>query len=705
MWFIFILTFPLISSCVTGRIVDNSTGEFLEGVNIVLIGTPFGGASDTDGKYCIKNIPQGEYIIKASMIGYKTGREKITVLRNNDIVMDFKLELTPMKMQEVTVTAEHLPLSQKITELQIRQNPEHFDIQRVIASCPGVASMEDYSSRISVRGGSPDENLTIIDGFEFPYPTHFGWFGGEGGGITLINEDIVREIKFQPGGFPVNWGDKLSSLIEINLKESDNISSLLDFNLADVKLIFELPIKEKGSTLFSVRKSHLELLNGILQEKISIPSYQDYLGKISFDINKNNKFLILGVKATDNLSFGGDYGPFENIEIKWNNSQNTLGVAWQHLFSENGKFTANATGNAIVWDAYQKGRGKMNASEISLPVSFDLNYKGFESGISYKYLDLYHYFNQFPDTTPTSIPLPGDTIESKAFSYKYASYIRNRFSFSSFSVIPGIRMDYFDLIKKSVVSPRLTVEDKLSSAVILACTIGKYYQSPRYDYLAQNNNLNSEEATHYIVGLKYLLSETSLLSIEAYAKKYENLFVSTSDSTGIDNSGKGYAKGIECLLDKEFFNNLSCMVNYSYSVSKVSDRNGEHYSNWDQTNTINIIGNYKFSGSFDFSIKWRYTTGKPYTPFLGRQQHPVLGKWMPIFGECNSARYPDYQRLDTKLTYSKKLKNFDVSIYLNLWNVYNYENILTYEWDSDYKNRSEIYQFLFTPILGLEIKF
>ncbi|MCK4307229.1 TonB-dependent receptor [candidate division WOR-3 bacterium] len=713
---------------ISGTVVDRTTKQPLPGVNVCILGTTMGAATDTNGKYLIEKVPMREYSIEASMIGYKpVVQTRIYPVPNRTITLNFKLSQTPIELKGVTVTPEYfskekdaVTSSHEASSYEIRMNPEGYSVQRILASLPGIGTVEDWSAQLIVRGGAPDENLCLVDNVEIGSPTHFGWFGGEGGNISIINTWLVRDICFSTGGFPAKYGDKLSSFMDISLREGNKnkFEANFDFNMSRAGVDFSGPISNKGSYLFSYGRSYLELLDKVSDIGNVLPKYDEFQGKIAYNISPINKLSLMGIKTIDNMRVPkSEMGSGAKSDMLWNGGENIIGFNWQSLFSKSGYSLFTLSGTSHKLDFGCEGSFGVNSTLSTLAAKESITYRfspavEFEAGGEYKYINLDWGSFSVAETTSTGIPFPGDTTDTSGTSYKVGSYTQFSFSFIPRLLIkPGVRYDYFESNDENIVSPRVGLSYALSNIASLNLSYGEFYQFPQCDQLL--SNLSSKHATHYVIGIEHLLTPSTKVSVEGYRKNLNNLIVRVSDSTReLDNSGEGYAQGIEFLLQKKLKEKFWGSMSYSYSVSKRKDRWGEqdyadgwYYSDWDQPNIFTIIGGYKLSDKLDFSIKWRYASGKSYTPLVDKKQDPITGTWYRVDGDMNSARYPSYHRLDFQIAQYHTFRGWGIITYFNLQNIYNRKNILAYTWNDDYTERKGIYQFLFMPVGGITIEF
>jgi len=176
----------------------------------------------------------------------------------------------------------------------------------------------------------------------------------------------------------------------------------------------------------------------------------------------------------------------------------------------------------------------------------------------------------------------------------------------------------------------------------------------------------------------------------------------------LTNAGSGYARGIEFYIQKKMSKNLVGSVAYTYSVSKRRDANilPEYDFEFDRPHNFTLVGGYKLSDKWQIGAKFQYASGSPYTPVVGAVQKG--GEWFAVDGEYNSARYPDYHRLDIRVDRRFHFRTWTLSAYLDLWNAYSRENVSSYRYDIDDNGvitREATYDFPMLPILGISAQF
>ena len=212
------------ASTISGYVRDNHTGEPIGYANIILLDTNIGTATDNHGHFVIPNVPDGDYTIKIMMIGFEPIEEKIRISHSNKRI-DFQLKTEVIKSSEVTVSAERMRFEKKVdisrvnlTNRDIRKAPAFIeaDVFRTIQLLPSVSASNDFNAALIVRGGSPDENLVMLDGAQIYNPYHIG------GVFSTFNSDMIADTEFLAGGFPAEYGGRLSSVLNITAREGDS---------------------------------------------------------------------------------------------------------------------------------------------------------------------------------------------------------------------------------------------------------------------------------------------------------------------------------------------------------------------------------------------------------------------------------------------------------------------------------------------------
>jgi TonB-dependent Receptor Plug Domain. len=279
---------------ISGQVRETNTRLPLVAANIILLGTDLGAATDDGGNFIIKNVPSNTYQIRASIIGYRSQIKTDIVVQPGKLTqVNFDLSPETIEIENVVIRADYFnkdilqPSSIKTFSYEeIRRSPGGFeDVVRALSILPGVAQADAGRNDLIVRGGAPSENLYIVDGLEIPNINHFGTQGATGGPLSYINLDFVRETSFSTGGFSAMYGDKLSSVLKIDLRQgrNDRVGGKATISATQFGLNLEGPAFIQNSNfIFSARRSYLDFIFKAAGFAF-VPEYYDVLSNMSIN--------------------------------------------------------------------------------------------------------------------------------------------------------------------------------------------------------------------------------------------------------------------------------------------------------------------------------------------------------------------------------------------------------------------------------------
>lgn len=744
------------TSDITGRVIDKSNrlpvGEVAVAVlkgNEIVTGTE----TYENGFFKITDVEVGEYSMRINQIGYKTILLDNIVV-NSGVPTDILIELEIISTNEIVVEDERFVMPgdlansfKQLTYEEIRRTPGGFeDIGRVVQILPGVSFVNDGRNDLIVRGGSPTENLFLVDNTFVPNINHFGSQGATGGPVSIINLEVVREVDFLTGGFSARYGDKLSSVLDIKFREGNREKFLTDINLSATGFgaLIEGPFgsKKKGSWLLSARKSYLDFIF-----KASgfgfVPEYSSAQFKGVYDFDERNSLTVNAIGNIDKVTFNND--DIENRQDNENilkNNQNGYVNSFElrtilskksfALFNLGRTFTKfdysgrNAEFVDIFKNNSKEGETGLKAEyfltltpNTQIQAGGRFSFINFENDI-YQQADTSYFID--PETGERyvlpELSLTNDTKTNKA--YLYTQFTQN--IFKDIKINLGLRYDYFEYLNdKNYIAPRASLEVPLNKKFSVSFAYGIFYQSPSYIWLAaneQNRNLKDIRADHYVAGLEYLFSSDVRMTLEAYYKDYSDYPVSTSrpylilgnnggnfekqDEFGLEpltSAGTGFARGIEFFIQKALTTNFYGLLNFSYYEAKYKALDGiERQSNFDNVFLFTVTGGYKLGYGWEAAAKFRLVGGRPYTPI-----DPVNGT--QLVSEYNTVRLPDYNRLDLRVDKTFNFKNWTLVTYIDLQDVLNQKNVEDVEWNKYTKSIEYNESIGFLPTIGINAMF
>lgn len=734
---------------ITGKVVDKTTKQPLIGVNLIVVSTTIGAASDIDGNFIIENLNPGTYSITASYIGYtESSKSDIVVSSARPKQVNFELAESTINIEGVTVTAGYYnqvvtePLSvTSFSNEEIRRTPGGFeDVVRALSVIPGVAKQSGGRNDLVVRGGAPSENLYLVDGFVVPNINHFATQGATGGTNSYIDLDFIDKSTFSTGGFSVKYGDKLSSVLGVDLREgrTDRIGGKALISASQFGFNLEGPISSNDDFIFSVRRSYLDFLFNAFGFSF-VPQYYDMLFKYNYRINNSNKLSVLFVGTLDDVSFNNNTqeDKIDNARILASSQkQYTFGVSYRYLMNK-GFLNLRFGRNYIAYDSFQKDSllnpiFLNNSKEATNDVAADMILKIGKSseiniGTGYTLMRSKNEI-QFTDDFITSFgdTLPVSYVNNDEYFHKANAFLLYSTTlYERFVINAGIRGEYFNPLKtKFTLSPRASFKYVASSVVSLNFSAGIYRQTPSYIWLAYpgNNKLEPIQVEQYIFGADHLFNPETRFKVELFYKNYSkyaasqlrDYLVLANSGSGfggaednyssfgleeLSSTGSGISKGIEISIQKKASEMpVYGIASLTYSETQFTaldkiERTGQYNQNW----IFNLSGGYILEDSWIFSAKFRFASGFPFTP--------IYQYGTQLKSEYLTNQLPVNHSLDVRVDKIWNFDGFTLITYIDIQNIYNRKNLNGYRWDFNENKVVGQEEFGILPSIGVSIEF
>lgn len=735
---------------IKGTVTDAETLAPVEDAVVELLNTGNKTVTDANGGFIFTDLKFDSYLIRISGIGYDPViKSDLMVYASKPLEITVRLNPQGIVTDQIDVKANYFQKSSDVNISSVNLDFEEIrrapgateDISRMIQTIPGVSIGNDQRNDVIVRGGSPAENLILIDGIEIPNINHFGTDGSSSGAIGFINVKFIQETGILTGGFPSLYGDRLSSVIDINFREGSRKKFYSDINLSIAGFggIFEGPLSERGSFMFSVRRSYLELIKNSIRLS-SVPNYWDFNLKADYEITPKDRITLIGLLGLDKIDFSeesAENNPYGNSK----DNQNTLaaGINYRRLFKNGYLQTVLSDSYADNYIVQIDGQtalvnfeNKANNNEIIL--KSDLNYRlssnlSLNTGIGGKYAGIKNYLFLKGDTNASGSAYDTINADSEFNAVKLFGHVNltSKFLKDRLVINTGVRLDYFDYIRlKTYFSPRIGASYKITPVTSVNASAGIYYQSPEYIWLSahpDNKNLNSIRSGHFILGLEHYFADDLKASVEVFYKHYrdypvwkdnpEYILIDGGTDFGPNITGKsvsagtGFVKGIDISLQKKLSSKkgLYGSINYSYiNTGFIALAGGEKPGAFDPGHQFTLISGYQFSNGWLAGLKFKYAGGRPYTP-LDYAASRRVNRAVYATDNFNSARYPYYMRIDLRIDKKFDFRKASLVCYIELQNLLDRENIYSYYWNEDNKKPGTIYQWAFFPVGGISIQF
>jgi len=734
-----------------GRVLDAISGRPIAGAVVTVLGTPIRAVTAPDGTFRLTEVPPGVWQVQAAAIGYRPSvRSDVVVApgRSPDVLLH--LEPLPVELAGIVVEPEYFEQSpsaatstQALSYEEIRRLPGGLeDVARAVAAQPGVVQVGEGRNDLIVRGGAPSENLYLIDGVEVENINHFGTQGATGGPLSFVNLDFVRDVTFSTGGFGARYGDRLSSVLGIDLKDgrTDRVGGRATLASSQFGLDVEGPTGSAGSFLFSARRSYLDLVFRAAGFGF-IPEYWDLLGKWTYRPTARDEIGFFAIGALDNVDFINDTPDqrYDNAEIL-GNAQNryVAGLSYRRVLG-GGLLDVRVGRNFADYEFAQRDTllqalfgSASRESETSVRADLGWNLgAGWDVhvGLQGKFA-MVRGSATLPEGFGTDF---GDSIPAVLGSWdrrytKGAGYLEvSRSLAQRLRVAAGVRVDAFTALERPVAwGPRLSLAYDVGPRTTVAVSGGVYRQSPAYVWVAANpvnTRLRHLRVDQAVVSFEHRVRVDTRVRLELYGKRYRDYAASTlrpylvmantgagfggaADdefaSFGFDplvSDGTGRAFGGELLVQKRLsqiplYGTAALSLGWArYTALDGVERDGAY----ERRINVNVSGGYRLTPRWELGMKFRLGTGLPYTPYDadGRRDPAAL----------NSVRFPLTHALDVRVDRRWNFRAWNLVLYLDVQNIYNHKNVGRVRWDAR-TGRAEFDESLgIFPTVGLSAEF
>lgn len=739
---------------IRGMAVDAETKAPLTGVSVHVPSANTGAITGGTGDYRVQNLPVGTYTISFHSVGYQRLTHTDVVVRSGrSTQINAALAPATVEVDDIIVSAgffaqpEDLPTSTtSFSHEEIRRAPGSAgDVSRIMQALPSIAKIDDQLNSLVVRGGSPSENGFYLDNIEIPNINHFPLQGTSGGPIGLLHTDFLHGVEFSAGGFPASYGDRLSSVMELEYREGnrEEFDAQIDMNMAGAGIVVEGPIgSEQASWMFAGRRSYLDMLVDAIGTGVA-PRYGDYQGKLVWDISRGSQLSMLGIYGYDAIEFERDQSIEDGNVVYGSHSgaEYAFGFNWQHRWGRNGY-----SNTSLGWLGTRYEEEFFETDVDTLPDTALLSQNTLESAVQLRnvnhyrltdrtlvefgldvkqILDDYDYRTAAYTNSIGGFIAP-DTVTESLSATKFGGFGQVTYRFAGcLTTTLGGRYDYFEYVKRAHASPRFSFSLDLSPRTALNGAFGLYRQFLPMSLVAQDpkfRELEDPRAYHYILGLSHLLRQDTKLTIEAYFKDYDNfpmdrtqpqLFLADEVGMGrmvgifddLESSGEAWAAGLEVILQKKLVDGVYGLISGAFFRTRYKGLDGQWRDRiFDNRCLFTLEGGYKSNERWEFSLRWIYAGGRPYSP-LDPDQSAFWNRSVRDLNRINGERVPAYHSLNLRMDRRFHFDHSNLVVYISIWNAYNRKNVSNYYWNQIDAREDVMYQWSLLPIGGLEWEF
>ena len=757
----------LFSATVSGFVTREDSGEPLQYVSVRVAGTKIGAQTNKQGYYVLTVNQTGSFKLEFSLVSHLRESRNFSIRSQSDeIVLNTQMKKSAVKLNKIVVTADAesglegpvirtSSIHRGREDIQAIVSVVEADVFRAVLTLPGVMPISDFFSGLYVRGGSPDQNLILLDDTDVYNPSHLG------GLFSTFNTDAVENVELIKGGYPAKFGGRLSSVLDVTNRQGNRVKSQ---GVARVSLISSSATLEgpwsvgsaDGSYMASFRRTYLELIKTIYDK---LPDYYFYDGhaKFNLDADNSNKLSFSGYIGRDDLS----YYLGSVLDVDWGNSN--ISARWLHLFSPRlySNFTlAGSQFSSGMSQTAAEGDETIFRTDNSIK---DLTAKGIlnwkpnnshevESGFEVKWNDTALKMETSYQIDPDG--LPDGAISSLTSSlFLQDTWVINPL----WTLQPGLRLNWYRtgrIIPDQIpaanylnLEPRLSFRWTLDAGESVYTNFGVYNQyltllamdvnTPFDVWLPLDGSLRPARSLHYILGYQRRLGKHLALETEAYYKDYDNLaqldfnaFFNWNNSTGNLGSamrvGIGHAYGAELLLRNDW-NGLEGFIGYTFSRTRrkieglnLDPQTGEasyFFPRFDRSHSVSMVESYNLSANtgwqplgadFKLGLNFSYNSGQPLE--VPERIYFDGDSFQIIYSYKDGHRLPYYMRLDLSAKLQWNTRWGSVEPYLDVINVFGRKNVSfrTYQLvpQEDLTLRLETQdgsQFPFLPFIGVNV--
>jgi hypothetical protein len=737
---------------IKGRVIDGESKLDLIGAQVFIQEKNIGISTNDKGYFEIKNVPVGSYSLLCNYIGYeKIVKTDIIVRTERETYVNIEMRASSIEVSGSTITGGYFPEIQiqslstfNFSSEQIRRGAGSIgDVSRIIFGLPSLAKINDSKNSLIVRGGSPVENGFYVDNIEIPNINHFPTQGSTEGPIGILNVDFIEDVNFTCGGFSANYGNALSSTMDIKLREGNRSTTdiQLDLSMQGFGGMMEGPINGgHGSYLISARRSYLDLILDFMGATVGIPTYSDIMGKVVYEISSHHKLSFVDVFSDDrqvmnqknaldtkNINIYPEYGAYFN----------TGGLVWQWIWGKNGfsqtslshtysntdeKYFQTRDEKLLLRNESVEQEVKIrNTNHLIIDPNNKINF-GFD--LKYVLIDYNQFYSDYQDILGNRTPAFILNQSLRSFQggifTEYSYQLMDRIT-----VKPGVRIDHYEYNHETTISPRFSLTYNFDEITSLTGSYGIFYQNIPWIIAVQQNSfrkLKTPRADHYVLSFSRLLTESTKMTVELYDKEYMDFPMDPSQPSqflfdqaviegiflnhaNLISSGKAHSYGIEMIVQKKMAEDFYGLVSGSYYRSNYTGFDGKLYDRiYENKFNFAIEGGYKPNEKWEFSLRWLFACGAPYTPF-DEQASRATHKGIFDTTRINAAHYPDYHSLNIRVDKRYYFTSTTLTVYLSLWNAYNRKNIAAYMWNEVEDRVVEDTMWGLLPVFGIKYEF
>jgi TonB family protein len=735
----------------SGYVRERGSRRPLASVDVVVEDLQHGVLSDESGWFEFHGLPPGLHRVLVVAPGYEKFETEEDILPGKATEVVYFVRESPTGIPEtiVRVQAEKKEVARRSISIEtIERIPGTFgDPVKVVQNLPGVARAPFDFGLLLVRGSGPEDSGAHIDGIRVPQLFHFGAFR------SIVTPILLDSVDFYPGGYGVTYGRLTGGILDVKTRDryEDVLHGLVQADLLDASAAILGPIKKKGEKqpiggfVLAARRSYLDVVLPALApstvdlSRIIFPRWNDIQGKLTLRPHAHHTLSWLAYYSQDkagtrvedpalatNDSTQGDFSvrtDFWRAQVDWGFRPGPK-ISNRFLFAVGqdiqdykvGQF-ADVYGDAFWWMLRDEANLQVD-EHLSILLGADTIAAASQFTFEFANFDV-RTFGSDPNAEREELKIEDRPV---GIAPAFFAEARVKLADERIRLNPGLRFDAYTVegnFSFATLDPRMSfrLTPDPDKRIDVKGSLGIYHQNPQgYEILDStgNTDLKPEESYQFTLGGEFRFTDFLSLDVQGFYKRLTRLVVFNSGSVaegGSDaawtNSGDGHIWGGEIFLRWEAWKNFEGWIALTLQRSQRRDHADWdfYWYDFDQPVILDIVASYRLPYGFRIGARWRYVSGNPQTPILDSIYDADSDGYIPLSGEYNSDRLPDFHALDIRLDKDFNFRRWKLTFYVDVMNVYNRKNPEATIYNFDYTEKTWLYGLPIIPNLGFKAQF
>jgi len=630
------------------------------------------------------------------------------------------------------------PTRRAIEAREIQRIPgTNGDALRAVQNMPGVARPPLASGLLVVRGAAPEDTAIFAEGGEIPLVYHFG------GLTSVIPSDLLERIDFYPGNFAARYGRVSAGVIDVGLRapRGDRFRVMAQASLIDAGFRVEGPVARNLSFYVAARRSYLDATLGLVTDllpfrSIKLPVYWDWQAALEWRPTSRDRVRLMGFGSDDSIAFlftePQDVDPTLRGRVDTGLWFHRAQALWEHSFERGASLRVLASVGRDVNDiqfarvaSLVVDRVPMLARvEYARPISRTVRWN--------VGLDLASGPASFTFRGPRPPGLGSGVVTSTADLEPVATdasgFLLRTALWTDFEVtpsprvrfVPSLRVDHFADINAVTVAPRFAFRVRPANRWTVKGGLGLFFQPPQFQQTLDapnraspsgqrvgNPDLDPQRAVHYSAGFEHEFTSALTLSVEGFVRTVDGLVAQTGDPNArvpYANTGASRAYGGEFLLRYRSGGRFFGWVAYTLSRTLIRPRPDAAYdlTDFDQTHILTAVASVDLGRGWTVGARFRYVTGTPDAALTGAVFNADTLVYVPVYEATASRRIDDFHQLDLRVDKTWTWSRGALTLFLDVWNVYNRANPEGSSDSFDYRQHGVTTGLPIVPSLGVK---